>query len=554
MFPLFATLRGYDAETFRSDLTAGLTVAVMLVPQAMAYAVLAGLDPVAGLYASIVPLMVYALLGTSGSLAVGPVAIVSLLTASALGPLAGSDPEPYAALAATLALMVGAIQLALGVARAGSLVGFLSHGVISAFTSAAAIVIAVSQIPALLGLDVENRGDFIGQLAEIGRSIASPTLVTAAVGLGSLGVLVLVRRSGRRVPGPLLVVVVATIATWLLGLDDRGVAVLGEVPRGLALPSLPSFDSLAALAPAAFTIAVIGYTEGIGISKAIAARTRQTVSPNGELMAVGAANVAAGLFSAFPVAGGLSRTAVNHEAGARTTVASLVTAVSVAVTVVFLTPLFTYLPKTVLAAVVVAAVLRLVDVDGAKDLFAYRSWDGAVWALTFAVTMLVSVELGLIAGVVGSMLVFIGRASRPHMAELGRMPGVDAYRNRLRYDVDLDPRVVILRVDGPLFYASSQAVRARIDELLAERAEPRGVVIDASAMTDLDADGVHVLERLAQDLSAAGMQLALATVRGPVRDLIARSHVSIHLVDLMCPDISSAVARIAGDTSEWSFL
>ncbi len=554
MLPLVSTLRGYRRDTFRADLIAGLTVAVMLVPQAMAYAVLAGMPPVSGLYAAIVPLAVYAVLGTSGSLAVGPVAIISLLTAAALAPLANGDPMRHATLAATLALMVGAIQVLLGAIRAGRLVSFLSHGVISGFTSAAAIVIAVSQIPSLLGLEVERSESFLAQVAAIGGAIDSPDVASTVVGVGALVALLMMRRFGKRLPGPLLVVVIATAATWALGLADRGVSVLGEVPRGLSSPSLPAFESLAALAPAAFTIAIIGYAEGIGIAKAIAARTRQSVSPNQELVAVGAANLAAGIFSAFPVAGGLSRTAVNHEAGSRTTVSSLVTAASLALTVTFLTPLFTSLPKAVLAAVVVAAVLRLVDVGGATDLFGYRPWDGAVLVVTFLATLVMSVEIGLMVGVAASIAVFLARSSQPHIAELGLMPGTGAYRNRLRYDVELDPRLLILRVDGPLFYASAQAVRDRIDLMLTGRPDTRMVVVDASAMVDLDADGVHVLERLAEDLAVAGIGLALATVRGPVRDLIGRSHAAPVLADRMVPDIPAAIRRIDGQPTEDAYL
>lgn len=552
MPPLFTALRHYDAATFRSDLMAGLTVAVMLVPQAMAYAVLADLPPVAGLYASVVPLAAYALLGTSGALAVGPVAIVSLLTASALEPLAEGDAARHAALAATLAVMVGIVQLGLGAVRAGKLVAFLSHAVISGFTSAAAIVIAVSQVPSLVGLDVDKRHDFVGQVAAIVQAADTVTIPTAVVGLSALLALVLVRRSRRRLPGPLLVVAVATATTHVLGLADSGVSVLGEVPRGLAAPSLPSLDSVIALFPAAVTIAVIGYAEGIGIAKAIAARSRQTVGANQELVAVGAANVASGLFSAFPVAGGLSRTAVNHEAGAKTTVASLITAASVALTVMFLTPLFADLPKAVLAAVVVAAVARLIDVQGARQLFSYRRLDAAVWASTFAVTVLVSVEIGLAAGIAASLLVFVGRASRPHMAELGRLPGTDAWRNRLRYEVELDPRALVVRVDGPLFYASAQAVRDRIDELVSDRRDMVGIVLDASAVTDLDSDGIHMLQQLTEDLAATGLGLALATVRGPVRDLIARA--APDLSANICPDIATAVAHVTGETAERSYL
>ncbi len=552
MVPLIRTLSGYDAGTLRADLAAGLTVAVMLVPQSMAYAALAGLPPVAGLYASVVPLIVYALLGTSGSLAVGPVALVSLLTAATVAPLADGDVARYSALAAVLALMVGAIQITLGAIRAGRLVAFLSHGVLSGFTSAAAIVIAVSQVPALLGFTVENQDGFVGRLRVIGQAITDTHPTTALIGLGSIVALMTLRKRMSRLPGPLLVVAVATLAVWALGLAGAGVAVLGEIPRGLTLPAIPTVDAdaLLRLLPGAVTIAVIGYAEGIGIAKAIGVRSGERIVPNAELWAVGAANVAAGLFSAFPVAGGISRTAVNHEAGAKTSMASVVTAATVAVTVLLLTPLFTDLPKAVLSAVVVAAVVRLVDFQDAVRLFRFRPVDGLVLALTFLVTLFVSIEMGLVAGLTASIVVFVARSSTPHIAELGRVPGTDAYRNRLRYDVEIDPQVLIVRVDGPLFYASAQTVSDTITEHIQNRTELGGMVLDASAITDIDSDGMHTLHDLATDLMALELGFALATVRGPVRDLITRSSFADELAPRITPDIESAMALATGRTPE----
>lgn len=548
MLPITRVLAHYDTATFRSDLMAGLTVAVMLIPQSMAYAALAGMPPVAGLYASIVPLVAYALLGTSGSLAVGPVALVSLLTAGTLAPLAGGDTDRYIVLAAGLALLVGAIQIALGAIRAGKLVTFLSHGVLSGFTSAAAIVIAVSQIPALLGFSVGREEGFIARIEAISGAIGGTNLATALIGVGAVVTLMALRARFRRLPGPLLVVIAATVLVWLLGLDGSGVAVLGEIPRGISTPTFPTIelDTWIQLLPGALTIAVIGYAEGIGIAKAIGLRTRERVEPNAELWAVGAANVAAGLFAAFPVAGGISRTAVNHEAGAKTVVGSLVTATAVAITVLFLTPLFTDLPKAVLAAVVVAAVVRLVDLRAAVRLLRYRPVDGLVLLLTFAVTLFGSVEMGLVAGLVASIAVFVWRASQPHIAELGRVPGTGAYRNVLRYEVEIDPDVVIIRVDGPLFYASAQGIRDRVLELVQNRTELRGVVIDASAITDIDSDGMHALGEMVHDLAALGLAFAMATVRGPARDLIARGPHASDLAARITPDIDSASALVTG--------
>lgn len=542
--PLLSVLADYTASAGRADLVAGLTVAVMLVPQSMAYAALAGMPPEAGLYAALVPVLAYAILGTSGQLAVGPVAIVALLTAEAVGPLAAGDPIRYALAAAALAVMVGAVQVALGLVRAGRLVRLLSHGVISGFTSAAAIVIAFSQIPALLGLEVTRREHFVDRVAEVVAAIGGTHVVTLIIGLAGIALLVGARVARRRIPGPLLLVVAATAVVAAWGLDEAGVAVLGTVPAGLPAPSLPSFDAslLAHLAPAAATIAILSYAEGVSVAKAIAIRTEQHIDPDQELLAVGTANLAAGFFGAFPVAGGFSRSAVNYEAGARTTVASLVTAAVIALTAVAFTPLFTHLPKAVLAAIVVVAVLGLVDVRTALATFRIRRLDGVVLAVTFGITLLVGIEIGLAAGVVASMLVFVARSSRPHLAELGRVGDSALYRNVERWEVATDPRVMIVRVDGPLFFANAAGVAERLAAEMTDRPELEALVVDAAAVADIDADGLHALERLGRRASDTGVRLMLATVRGPVRDLLDRSGVWSGLgAAAFHPDVASAL-------------
>jgi sulfate permease, SulP family len=525
LLPPLAWLRGYGRADLTADAIAGVTVAVMLVPQAMAYAALAGMPPVTGLYAATVPLVAYALLGTSGQLAFGPVAIVSLLTASTLAPLADGDPAAYAGLAALLAGLVGVIHLALGVLRLGGLAHLLSQPMISGFTSAAALVIAATQLPGLLGLPVEAPDGFVAAVAGAARHLWQANPATVVVGSIAVAALLAGRRLPKLVPVPLIVVAAATAATALLGLDRAGVAILGEVPAGLPLPGLPPLDADAAarLLPGALAIALVGYAEGISVAQAIAARTRSRIDPNQELLASGAANLAAALFRAFPVAGGFSRTAVNHQAGARTPLSSLVTAAGVALTALALTPLFFHLPRAVLAAIVVVAALGLVDPRTARRVWRTDRADGLVLTVTAVVTLAVGVEAGLGAGVALGLAVLIWRSARPHVAELGRVEGTRTLRNVTRYRTRTDPRVAVIRVDGPLTFANASRVGDLLRGLAAERPALETVVLDCSAIPSLDSTGASALARAIADLEAGGIALYLATVRGPVRDTLRRA-------------------------------
>jgi sulfate permease, SulP family len=547
--PLVALLRHYPRQHLRGDVTAGLTTAVMLIPQAMAYAALAGMPPVTGLYASVVPIAVYALLGTSGALAFGPVAIVALLTASAVAPLASGDPATYVALAGVLALMVGAIQLLLGVLRLGSVVDLLSHAVISGFTSAAALVIAASQFRSLTGIDAEGGETFVEELSSLAGAIGTLHPVTLAVGLGSVAALVVFRRRLPRIPGPLVVVTLVTALAFAVGLDDRGVAVLGEVPAGLPAPALPviGLDQVQQLIGPALVIALLSFVEGISVAKAIAGKTHERIDSTQELLASGSANVAAGLFQAFPVAGGFSRTAINHQAGARTPVASLITAAMVAFSALALTPLFTYLPRAVLAAIVVVAVAGLVDVRSAKHAWRTDRWDFATLAVTFAATLVLGVELGIGIGIIGSLLLLVARSTRPHITEIGLVPSSGQYRNVARYDSVTDPRVLLIRVDAALLFATAPAVHRRVEQLCEARDDRlRGVVLDCSAVSDIDGDGAHVLDDVGRTLDARGVELHLATVRGPVRDALGRTgHLpTLHAEGRIHEDVAEALAAL----------
>lgn len=545
--PILAWGRHYPREKLRGDVTAGLTVAVMLIPQGMAYATLAGMPPITGLYASIVGILAYALLGTSGALAVGPVAITSLLTVEGLAGITAPGDPAYPATAALLALLVGGLLVVLGLLRLGVLVNLLSHPVISGFTSAAAIVIALSQLKDLLGLDIGRPDGVIETLSEVGTNIGDTSLVTLALGVAAVAILVTGRRLAPRFPTALLVVVLGSLATWGLSLHESGVAILRDVPSGLPTPALPEMSGslLGELAPVALTIAIVAFAEGISVAKAIGRKTRENVDANQELIATGAANAASGAFSGFPIAGGFSRTAVNFQAGARTPLASLITAAVLAVAVLWLTPAFYYLPKVVLAAVVVVAVLGLVDVRDAVETTRLRRSDGAALAVTFLATLLIGVEPGLAIGVVFSLAVFVWRSSNPHATELGRVEGTHEYRNVDRWTTRTADDVAILRVDGPLFFANTKRLEDRVQALVTDRPELRAVILDASATTDIDATGAHALHELASDLDSAGIALHLAVVRGPVRDVLARGGYWEEMAGRVHPSVVAACSAVA---------
>ncbi len=513
---------GYDRATLRADAVAGLTVAVMLVPQSMAYAALAGMPPVTGLYASIVPLLVYALLGTSGQLAVGPVAITALLTASAVAPLADGDPARYAALAALLALLVGALQLLLGLLRAGVLVSFLSHAVIVGFTGGAAILIGASQLRDALGVEAPRADALPGTVAALAGVLDEIHLPTLAITAGAVVALVALKRLAPRMPGPLLVIAAATALTATL---DTGARVLGDVPAGLPLPAWPAapLDDAVALLPAAAAIAVISYAEGISVAKALAARARERIGEDAELRAVGGANLAAGLFSAFPVAGGFSRSAVAADAGARTPASGAIAALAVALVAALLTPLLATLPYAALAALVLVAVVGLIDLGEARHVLRTDRAEGGALALTFVATVLLGVEPGLLLGVVASLGVLLWRVSRPHITELGRVEGTTLLRSTARWPTRTDPRVAVLRVDGPLYFADAARVADALRALPASRPELTAVVLDASAVSGIDASAAHEVASALAELDDAGVEVHLATVRGPVRDVLDRA-------------------------------
>lgn len=513
-------------EDLRDDTVAGLTTAVMLIPQGMAYAMLAGLPPIVGLYASTIPLVIYALLGSSRQLAVGPVAMVSLLVATGVGALAEPGTDTYVGLAVLLALMVGLLQLGMGLLRAGFLVNFLSHPVVSGFTSAAALVIGISQLGHLLGVKLD-RGPIYEIVGQALTKLGDISPITLAIGLSSVVVLLALRRFAPRLPAALIVVVTGTLAVWGLGLHEHGVAIVGDVPAGLPGFALPPLDaeSLGGLWPTALAIALVGFMESISVGKSIASRKGYEIDADQELRALGLANVGGAFFGAYPVTGGFSRTAVNAQAGARTGMAGLITAVVVGLTLLLLTPAFHFLPKAVLAAIIMVAVFGLIDLEEVRHLWHVERSELVLLLLTFVATLALGVEEGIAAGVGASLVWHVVRTTRPHTAVLGRLPGTDVFRNVERFpEAEPVPGILALRIDAQFFFGNVTFLKETLRELVDEAQAPlHTIVIEAASINRLDSSAASALEELHGWLEGRGITLRFAGVKGPVRDMMQRT-------------------------------
>lgn len=553
--PAAEWLPRYKKADARGDVAAGLTTAVMLIPQGMAYAMLAGLDPIIGLYASVVPVVLYALLGTSRQLAVGPVAMVSLLVASGVGAIAGDDPTAYLAAAVMLSLMVGGMQLLMGLARLGFLTSFLSHPVLSGFTSAAALIIGMSQLKHLLGVNIPRSHHVHTILLQAVERASEVNAITLGIGVAAIALLVGLKKFAPKFPRALAVVVLGTLAVWGFGLEDKGVAIVGSVPAGLPMPSVPAFDFAVAkeLIPTALTIALVGFMESIAVAQAFARRHKYELNADQELIGLGAANIGGAFFSAYPVTGGFSRTAVNDQAGAVTPLASIITAVVIAITLMFFTPLFYFLPKAVLAAIIMTAVFGLIDVKEVKHLWTVDRADLVLLAITFFATLAFGIEQGILTGVGASVVWFTFQTTRPHLAVLGRLPGTHHWRNIKRHPHAVQaPGILAIRMDAPFFYGNTKYLKDALNTLIGERTDPLvAVVIDATALTRIDSSAAGALKELAEDYKGRGIALYLAGIRGPVHDVIKRCH----LDDLLPPErfpysVDVAVCELLGDDWE----
>jgi len=514
LIPSVEWIKNYDKKWLSGDISAGLTVGVMLIPQGMAYSMLAGLPPIYGLYAVTIPLIIYALLGTSRQLAVGPVAMVSLLIASGVGQLSEAGSEEYIALSILLAFLVGSIQLSMGVFRLGFLVNFLSHPVIAGFTSSAAIIIGFSQFKHLLGVKIsgEKFSEIFMQLIKEAGNIHIPTLI---IGVASVILLLLVKRVNKKIPGPLVVVLLGIIVVYLGSLTNQGVKIVGDIPGGL--PSFHIFsmnwDSIQTLLPTAFTIAFVGFMESIAVAKAIQARHKDyKLDANQELKALGIANIAGSFFKSFPVTGGFSRTAVNDQAGAKTGFASIISASLIIITLLFLTSYFYYLPNAVLAAIIIVAVYGLIDFKEARYLWKTDRTDFFLFISAAIGTLVLGIEEGIILGVILSLALLIFRVSYPHYSQLGLINNGREFINVLRdKNAKIDNKIVIMRFDA---------------QLIGERKQPEFFILDARPVSTVDSTAIHALHELIDELKSNGITFMIANVIGPVRDKLGSSGIT----------------------------
>jgi len=538
--------RTYNGAAFSNDLVAAVIVTIMLIPQSLAYALLAGLPPEAGIYASIVPIVLYAIFGTSRALAVGPVAVVSLLTASAVGQVAEQGTAGYVVAALTLALLSGGFLLTLGVLRLGFLANFLSHPVIAGFITASGILIACSQLKHILGVEASGN-TLLEMLGSLGTHLDETNVITLAMGAAAMAFLFWVRTGlkpflrkiglGPKVAdlitkgGPIVAVVATTLVAWYFGLNERGTAIVGEVPQSLPPLTMPGLapDLIAQLAVPAVLISIIGFVESISVAQTFAAKKRQYVDPDQELIGLGAANIGAAFTGGYPVTGGFSRSVVNFDAGAETPAAGAYTAVGLAIAAVALTPLIYFLPKATLAATIIVAVLSLIDLSILKKTWSYSKSDFSAVAATILLTLLFGVEIGVATGVAISVLLHLYKTSRPHVAEIGLVPGTQHFRNINRHTVETDPSVLMLRVDESLYFANARFLESLILARVTEGCGIRNVVLMFSAVNAVDYSALESLEEINDRLRDMGVGFHLAEVKGPVMDRLETSNLVQHL-------------------------
>lgn len=544
--PIFQWLGQYKAATFSDDAIAAVIVTIMLIPQSLAYAMLAGLPPEIGLYASILPLIAYALLGSSMTLAVGPVAVVSLMTAAAVSQVAEQGTAEYLGAAILLSLLSGVMLIGLGLARAGFLANLLSHPVISGFISASAVLIAFSQLKHILGIPVSGH-DLPAILANLYAHIGETHWPTVIIGVSSITFLFWVRSGLKPLlegaglssfmastltkAGPVMAVIVTTAVVSGFALDQIGVPIVGAIPAGLPVPSLPPLDlSLAEqLIPAAFLISLVGFVESVSVGHTLAARRRERIRPNQELIGLGAANLASGLGGGFPVTGGFSRSVVNFDAGAKTPMAGVMTAVMIALTALFLTPWFEFLPRAVLAATVIVAVLSLVDLQAIRRVWIFSKRDFVAMMTTVVVVLSVGVEAGIVAGILVSIASLLAKIARPHFAVIGQVPGTQHYRNKNRHQVLESDNVLAVRLDEMLFFLNGHTFEDAIGELISEHTEMTDLVLLCTGINEIDASGLEVLESINARLNSLGIRFHLSEVKGPVMDRLDRVGFKEHL-------------------------
>ncbi len=539
--PVLTWGRRYDRNLFVSDVVAALIVTIMLIPQSLAYAMLAGLPPEVGLYASVAPLLIYALFGSSRVLAVGPVAVVSLMTAAAIGEHAVAGSAAYWAVAITLAFISGSMLLLMGFLRLGFLANFLSHPVISGFISASGLLIAASQLKSIMGVKADGH-NFIDLVHSLLLQIPNTHVLTFYVGVLATVFLFWVRKGLKPLlmrfgmkdrtadvvakAGPVAAIALTALLTWAFQWQTQGLKIVGSVPQGLPPLTLPLWDLALwkELAIPALLISVVGFVESVSVAQTLAAKRRQRIEPDQELVALGASNVGAAFTGGFPVTGGFARSVVNFDAGAQTPAAGVFTAVGITLASLLLTPALYFLPQATLSATIIVAVLSLVDFSILKKTWVYSKADFAAVLATLFATLTMGVEAGLVVGVGVSLVLYLYRTSRPHIAEVGQVPGTEHFRNVLRHAVSVSPTVVSLRVDESLYFANARALEDRVNEAVASHPELAHVVLQCSAINDIDTSALESLETIEKRLRESGIALHLSEVKGPVMDRLKKTH------------------------------
>ena len=533
--PILSWGKTYNQLSLTNDLVAAVIVTIMLIPQSLAYAMLAGLPPQMGLYASILPITLYAIFGTSRALAVGPVAVVSLLTAASISRIAAPGSEEYIFAAITLAFLSGVFLMAMGIFRLGFMANFLSHPVIAGFITASGIIIAASQLKNIFGIEAHGH-NLVQILSSMSGYLGEINWITATIGILTAAFLFWVRKGllpllrGLGLPkrtaeiiaktGPVAAIVATTLLVWAFDLKSAGVKIVGAVPQGLPPLTVPGFslELWTSLLSSAVLISVIGFVESISVAQTLAAKKRQRIDPDQELIGLGAANIGAAFTSGFPVTGGFSRSVVNYDAGADTPAAGAYTAVGLMFASLFLTPLIFFLPKATLAATIIVAVLSLVDFSILGKAWRYSKADFIAVAATMFITLVVGVEVGVITGVLVSILIHLYKSSRPHIATVGQVPNSEHFRNVLRHDVITHPNILTVRVDESLYFANARFLEDHLFERVARRTELRDVILMCSAINAIDMSALESLEAINERLCDMGVSFHLSEIKGPVMD------------------------------------
>ncbi|MFK7908007.1 MAG: SulP family inorganic anion transporter [Chitinophagales bacterium] len=521
--PILKWLPDYNKQKLRGDLIAGFTTGVMLVPQAMAYAMIAGLPPIYGLYAALIPLIIYAIFGTSMQLAVGPVAIVSMLVMTGVSQFAEPESELFIQLAILTGLLAGLIQLAMGVLRLGMLVNFLSHPVLSGFTSAAAVIIGLGQFKHFLGIEIERSSYVHEILWNIGSHIHETHLLTFGIGLGGIVLIKLLGKIHSAFPAALVTLFICTLAAYYLDWEAQGVLIIGAVPTGLPSFSIPSFtfEQMNQLIPMSITIALISFVESIAIAKTLEARHKDyKIDANQELVALGLAKFVGAFFQSFPTTGSFSRSFINDEAGSQTNIAGIISMVFVALVLIFFTPLFYFMPKAILASIIMISVFGLIDFKEPKYLLRSDRSDFIMLMMTFVTTLIMGIGTGILTGILFSLGEVILRSTKPHMTILGQIPNTVYYRNTKRYPEALKRKeMLIIRFDAELYFANVNHFKETLEEFIAAKGEELQVIIlEASSIHALDSTGMHTLEEVIEDCANNDVSFYFTGVIGPVRD------------------------------------